>query len=76
MVLSERLNSCYEEKYKVDKKKLAGGGKKAADENMEEALLSWIGSTQQKPLRSTSYDHRTSELATGTEIKASRGWVR
>ena len=62
---------------KSKRRRLAGGGRKATDEHMEEALLSWIQDLRSRNLRVSRKMIRAQakKLVTTTDFKASQGWL-
>ena len=78
MVLPKGPDSCYEENNKSKRRRIDGGGRKAMDEDMEEALLSWIQDLRSQNLRvhvsRKMIRAQAKEAMTTADFKAIRGW--
>ena len=76
---------CYQDKIvamkkqkKSKRRRLDGGGRKAMDEHMEEALLSWIQDLRARnlPVARKMSRLKAKELTSADDFRASFGWLQ
>ena len=63
---------------KSKRRRLDGGGRKAMDEDMEDALFSWVQDMRSRNLRVSRkmLRLRARDLSTSADFQASRGWLQ